>query len=62
MTNRRSVNLLRVDRLVSTGGQPTMDDLARLKAERVKAVINQLGSLPTYGLRFWSATSTPASA
>jgi hypothetical protein len=39
-----------------------MDDLARLKAERVKAVINQLGSLPTYGLRFWSATSTPASA
>ena len=40
---------------------PTGLPLARQKVERVQAII-KLGSLPAYGLRFWSATSTPASA
>lgn len=34
------LNFLRLDNHYSTGGQPTMDDLDRMKAEGVKAVIN----------------------
>ena len=33
-------NFLRVNDKICTGGQPSMDDLARLKAEGVKAIIN----------------------
>jgi uncharacterized protein (TIGR01244 family) len=33
-------NFLRVSDKICTGGQPTMDDLARLKADGVKAIIN----------------------
>lgn len=33
-------NFLRLNEQVCTGGQPTMDDLAKLKAEGIKAVIN----------------------
>ena len=33
-------NFLRVNEQVCTGGQPSLDDLAKLKAEGVKAVIN----------------------
>jgi len=34
------LNFLRLDNHYSTGGQPSMDDLDRMKAEGVKAVIN----------------------
>jgi len=33
-------NFLRVNKEVCTGGQPTMEDLARMKAEGIKAIIN----------------------
>ncbi len=33
-------NFLRVDKQVCTGGQPTPEDLARMKAEGIKAIIN----------------------
>lgn len=33
-------NFLRVNQQVCTGGQPSMDDLAKLKAEGVKAIVN----------------------
>jgi uncharacterized protein (TIGR01244 family) len=33
-------NFLRVNEHICTGGQPSMDDLAKLKAEGVRAVIN----------------------
>jgi uncharacterized protein (TIGR01244 family) len=33
-------NFLRVNEKICTGGQPAMDDLARLKSEGVKAVVN----------------------
>lgn len=33
-------NFLRINDKICTGGQPALDDLARLKAEGVKAVIN----------------------
>lgn len=33
-------NFLRVNEEICTGGQPTMDDLARLKKEGVRAIIN----------------------
>jgi len=33
-------NFLRVNQQICTGGQPTMDDLAKMKAEGVKAIIN----------------------
>jgi uncharacterized protein (TIGR01244 family) len=33
-------NFLRINDKICTGGQPTLDDLARLKADGVKAVIN----------------------
>jgi len=34
------VNFLRINRQICTGGQPTLDDLAKLKAEGTKAIIN----------------------
>lgn len=34
------VNFLRVDKQICTGGQPSLEDLARLKASGVKAIIN----------------------
>ncbi len=34
------LNFLRVNKQICTGGQPTMDDLAKLKAEGVRAIIN----------------------
>ncbi len=34
------LNFLRVNKQVCTGGQPTLEDLATLKAEGIKAVIN----------------------
>ena len=33
-------NFLRINDKICTGGQPTLDDLARLKADGVKAIIN----------------------
>lgn len=33
-------NFLRIDKQICTGGQPTMDDLARMKSEGVKAIVN----------------------
>lgn len=33
-------NFLRVNPQVCTGGQPTLDDLAKMKAEGIKAIIN----------------------
>ncbi len=33
-------NFLRVNQQICTGGQPTMDDLAKMKVEGVKAIIN----------------------
>lgn len=33
-------NFLRVNETICTGGQPTMEDLARMKAEGIKAIIN----------------------
>lgn len=33
-------NFLRINDKICTGGQPTLDDLARLKADGIKAVIN----------------------
>jgi uncharacterized protein (TIGR01244 family) len=33
-------NFLRINEQICTGGQPSMDDLARLKAEGVRAIIN----------------------
>jgi uncharacterized protein (TIGR01244 family) len=33
-------NFLRVNPQICTGGQPTLDDLARMKAEGIKAIIN----------------------
>ena len=33
-------NFLRVNEQICTGGQPSMDDLARLKAQGIKAIIN----------------------
>ena len=33
-------NFLRVNEQVCTGGQPTMDDLAKMKAQGIKAIIN----------------------
>src|SRR5713226_4096194 len=33
-------NFLRVNQQICTGGQPTMDDLVKMKAEGVKAIIN----------------------
>ena len=34
------INFLRVDKQICTGGQPSLEDLARLKAEGVRAIIN----------------------
>jgi len=33
-------NFLRVNEKICTGGQPTLEDLARMKAEGIKAVVN----------------------
>lgn len=33
-------NFLRVNEQICTGGQPTMEDLARLKAEGIRAIVN----------------------
>lgn len=33
-------NFLRINKQICTGGQPTMDDLARMKSEGVKAIVN----------------------
>ncbi|MBI3663565.1 MAG: protein tyrosine phosphatase family protein [Acidobacteria bacterium] len=33
-------NFLRINEKICTGGQPTLDDLARLKADGIKAVVN----------------------
>ena len=33
-------NFLRINKQICTGGQPTMDDLSRMKSEGVKAVVN----------------------
>lgn len=37
---RNIKNFLRVDEHICTGGQPTMDDLARMKDQGIKAVVN----------------------
>ncbi len=34
------INFLRLDKQICTGGQPSMDNLGRLKAEGVRAIIN----------------------
>ena len=59
------LNFLRLDNHYSTGGQPSMDDLDRMKAEGVKAVINlrrpvefdaeeEAAKMKQLGLRYFS--------